>query len=224
MDFILKTTNLSRNFGKHSAVTDVSIHVREKSVYGLLGPNGAGKSTILKMVTGMLRPTSGTIEFASHAWNRQDLKHIGALIENPPLYENLTAFENLKVRTILLGLPEQRINDVLKIVDLQNTGKKKACQRLGIAIALLNHPSLLILDEPTNGLDPIGIGELRNLIRSFPQQGITVILSSHILSDVQLIVDDIGILANGTLGYEGEMQRSGNLEELFLKVVEESRR
>lgn len=167
MDFILKTTNLSRNFGKHSAVTGVSIHVREKSVYGLLGPNGAGKSTILKMVTGMLRPTSGTIEFASHAWNRQDLKHIGALIENPPLYENLTAFENLKVRTILLGLPEQRINDVLKIVDLQNTGKKKAGQfsmgmkqRLGIAIALLNHPSLLILDEPTNGLDPIGIGEL----------------------------------------------------------------
>ena len=221
MDFILKTTNLSRNFGKHSAVTDVSIHVREKSVYGLLGPNGAGKSTILKMVTGMLRPT----------WNRQDLKHIGALIENPPLYENLTALENLKVRTILLGLPEQRINDVLKIVDLQNTGKKKAGQfsmgmkqRLGIAIALLNHPSLLILDEPTNGLDPIGIGELRNLIRSFPQQGITVILSSHILSEVQLIADDIGIIANGTLGYEGEMQRSGNLEELFLKVVEESRR
>ena len=112
MDFILKTTNLSRNFGKHSAVTGVSIHVREKSVYGLLGPNGAGKSTILKMVTGMLRPTSGTIEFASHAWNRQDLKHIGALIENPPLYENLTAFENLKVRTILLGLPEQRINEI----------------------------------------------------------------------------------------------------------------
>lgn len=231
MDFILKTTNLSRNFGKHSAVTDVSIHVREKSVYGLLGPNGAGKSTILKMVTGMLRPTSGTIEFASHAWNRQDLKHIGALIENPPLYENLTAFENLKVRTILLDLPEQRINDVLKIVDLQNTGKKKAGQfsmgmkqRLGIAIALLNHPSLLILDEPTNGLDPIGIGELRNLIRSFPQQGITVILSSHILSEVQLIADDIGIIANGTLGYEGEMQHSGNLEELFLKVVEESRR
>ena len=212
MDFILKTTNLSRNFGKHSAVTDVSIHVREKSVYGLLSPNGAGKSTILKMITGMIRPSSGTIEFSNHAWNRQDLKYIGALIENPPLYENLTAYENLKVRTILLGLPEQRINDVLKIADLQNTGKKKAGQfsmgmkqRLGIAIALLNHPSLLILDEPTNGLDPIGIGELRNLIRSFPQQGITVILSSHILSEVQLIADDIGIIANGTLGYEGEM-------------------
>ena len=231
MDFILKTTNLCKSFGKHSAVTDVSIHVRENSVYGLLGPNGAGKSTILKMVTGMLHPTKGTIEFANHSWSRQDLMHIGALIENPPLYENLTAFENLKVRTILLGLPEQRINDVLKIVDLQNTGKKKAGQfsmgmkqRLGIAIALLNHPSLLILDEPTNGLDPIGIGELRNLIRSFPQQGITVILSSHILSEVQLIADDIGIIANGTLGYEGEMQHSGNLEELFLKVVEESRR
>ena len=96
-------------------------------------------------------------------------------------------------------------------------------QRLGIAIALLNNPSLLILDEPTNGLDPIGIGELRNLIRSFPQQGITVILSSHILSEVQLIADDIGIIANGKLGYEGKMQHSEKLEELFLKVVEESR-
>lgn len=230
MDFILKTTNLCKSFGKHSAVTDVSIHVREKSVYGLLGPNGAGKSTILKMVTGMLHPTNGTIEFANHTWSRQDLTHIGALIENPPLYENLTAYENLKVRTILLGLPEQRIDEVLKIVDLQNTGKKKAGQfsmgmkqRLGIAIALLNNPSLLILDEPTNGLDPIGIGELRNLIRSFPQQGITVILSSHILSEVQLIADDIGIIANGKLGYEGKMQHSENLEKLFLKVVEESR-
>ncbi len=156
--------------------------------------------------------------------------HIGALIENPPLYENLTAYENLKVRTILLGLPEQRINEVLELVDLQNTGKKKAGQfsmgmkqRLGIAVALLNNPSLLILDEPTNGLDPIGIGELRNLIRLFPQRGITVILSSHILSEVQLIADDIGIIANGRLGYEGKMQHSENLEELFLKVVEESR-
>ena len=128
MDFILKTTNLCKSFGKHSAVTDVSIHVRENSVYGLLGPNGAGKSTILKMVTGMLHPTKGTIEFANHSWSRQDLMHIGALIENPPLYENLTAYENLKVRTILLGLPEQRINEVLELVDLQNTGKKKAGQ------------------------------------------------------------------------------------------------
>ena len=228
---IIKADNITKRYTGHTALDNVTVNIPEGSIYGLLGPNGAGKSTILKMITGMLRPTSGTIEFASHAWNRQDLKHIGALIENPPLYENLTAFENLKVRTILLGLPEQRINDVLKIVDLQNTGKKKAGQfsmgmkqRLGIAIALLNHPSLLILDEPTNGLDPIGIGELRNLIRSFPQQGITVILSSHILSEVQLIADDIGIIANGTLGYEGEMQRSGNLEELFLKVVEESRR
>ena len=103
MDFILKTTNLCKSFGKHSAVTDVSIHVREKSVYGLLGPNGAGKSTILKMVTGMLHPTKGMIEFANHSWSRQDLMHIGALIENPPLYENLTAYENLKVRNICWG-------------------------------------------------------------------------------------------------------------------------
>ena len=118
--------------------------------------------------------------------------HIGALIEMPPLYENLTAYENLKVRTTLLGLDDARINEVLQIVQLTNTGKKRAGQfslgmkqRLGIAIALLNSPQLLILDEPTNGLDPLGIEELRELIRSFPCKGITVILSSHILSEVQ---------------------------------------
>jgi len=229
MKAILKTNNLCKDFKKQKAVNNVSITVRENSIYGLLGPNGAGKSTTLKMITGMLRPTSGKVLFNGHEWNRKDLEQIGALIETPPLYENLSAVENLEVRAKLLNIPKTRIDKVLKMVDLKNTGRKKAGQfsmgmkqRLGIAIALLNSPKLLILDEPTNGLDPIGIQELRSLIRSFPSKGITVILSSHILSEVQLIADDIGIISNGILGYEGQMNKDENLENLFVEVVRKS--
>lgn len=229
MKAILKTNNLCKDFKKQKAVNNVSITVRENSIYGLLGPNGAGKSTTLKMITGMLRPTSGKVLFNGHEWNRKDLEQIGALIETPLLYENLSAVENLEVRAKLLNIPKTRIDKVLKMVDLQNTGRKKAGQfsmgmkqRLGIAIALLNSPKLLILDEPTNGLDPIGIQELRSLIRSFPSKGITVILSSHILSEVQLIADDIGIISNGILGYEGQMNKDENLENLFVEVVRKS--
>lgn len=229
MKAILKTNNLCKDFKKQKVVNNVSITVRENSIYGLLGPNGAGKSTTLKMITGMLRPTSGKVLFNGHEWNRKDLEQIGALIETPPLYGNLSAVENLEVRAKLLNIPKTRIDKVLKMVDLQNTGRKKAGQfsmgmkqRLGIAIALLNSPKLLILDEPTNGLDPIGIQELRFLIRSFPSKGITVILSSHILSEVQLIADDIGIISNGILGYEGQMNKDENLENLFVEVVRKS--
>ena len=226
MDFILKTTDLCKNFKGQMAVDHVSLNIRRNSIYGLLGPNGAGKSTTLKMITGILKPTSGSIGFDGHPWQRGDLTQIGALIETPPLYENLTAYENLKVRTTMLGLPDKRIGEVLHIVRLTDTGKKRAGQfslgmkqRLGIAIALLNNPQLLILDEPTNGLDPVGIEELRELIRSFPEKGITVILSSHILSEVQQIADHVGIIANGVLGYENELLTGENLEQLFMDVV-----
>ena len=226
MDFMLSTTNLCKNFKEQTAVDHVSLHIPCNSVYGLLGPNGAGKSTILKMITGMLRPTSGEILFDGHPWSRKDLTQIGALIETPPLYENLSAYENLKAKTLALGLPNSRIREVLEVVQLTNTGRKKAKnfslgmkQRLGIALALLAQPKLLILDEPTNGLDPIGIQDLRELIRSFPAQGITVILSSHILSEVQQIADHIGIMAAGKLGYEAEIQKDADLEEVFMRVV-----
>lgn len=229
MGLILKTTDLCKNFKGQMVVNNVSLHIQRNSVYGLLGPNGAGKSTILKMVTGILNPTSGSIEFDGHPWSRKDLNSIGALIETPPLYENLTAYENLKVRATILGLPDKRIVEVLQIVRLTETGKKRAGQfslgmkqRLGIAIALLNHPKLLILDEPTNGLDPVGIEELRGLIRSFPSKGITVILSSHILSEVQQTADHIGIIAGGVLGYEEELGVNENLEQLFMDVVKSS--
>ncbi|MDM5247034.1 lantibiotic protection ABC transporter ATP-binding protein [Lysinibacillus sp. G4S2] len=230
-DFILKTENLSKSFKGQTIVENLTLTIPRNTVYGLLGPNGAGKSTTLKMITGMLRPNTGKIFFNGHEWNRNDLQDIGVLIETPSLYENLTARENLKVRTIALGLPVSRIDEVLKIVDLTNTGKKRAGQfslgmkqRLGIAIALLNYPKLLILDEPTNGLDPIGIQELRKLIRSFPELGITVILSSHILSEVEQVVDEIGIIAGGKLGYQGVAPRGQELESLFMEVVSANRK
>ena len=205
MGYMLETRGLTKRFGRgdqaQDAVADVSLHIREGEVYGLLGPNGAGKSTTLKMICGMLRPTAGEILFAGHAWRREDLYAIGSLIEEAPLYPNLTARENLRVRTTLLGLPESRVDEVLAAVDLADTGKKRAGrfsmgmrQRLGLALALIARPRLLVLDEPTNGLDPIGIEELRDQIRGFAAAGTTVIVSSHILSEVQQMADTIGII------------------------------
>ena len=206
MKYIIQTKNLNKSYKKQEVNKDISLLVPKDSIYGLLGPNGAGKSTLLKMLTGMINPTSGEIIYKEKLWSRNDLLEIGSLIEQPPIYENLTARENLKVRTLLYNLPDSRIEEVLEIVNLTNTGNKKAGkfsmgmkQRLGIAIALLNNPKLLILDEPTNGLDPIGIGDLRELIKSFSKKGITVIISSHILSEVEQIADYIGIIANGQL-------------------------
>ena len=229
MGNIVEIKELFKTIDKDEILCGINLQISEGEIYGFLGPNGAGKSTTLKMITGMLRPTNGKVLFNGHDWTRKDLEQIGALIETPPLYDNLSAAENLEVRAKLLGVPKARIDEVLEIVDLQNTGRKKAGQfsmgmkqRLGIAIALLNNPKLLILDEPTNGLDPIGIQELRSLIRSFPSQGITVILSSHILSEVQLIADDIGIISNGILGYEGQMNKDEDLENLFIEVVRKS--
>lgn len=226
MKMILTTNELCKKFKEQVVVNNVSLNVEENSIYGLVGPNGAGKSTILKMIAGIIRPSSGNIEFKGHKWRREDLNFIGSLIETPPLYENLTAHENLKVKTTLLGLDDNRIKEVLQVVNLTDTKKKRAGhfslgmkQRLGIANALLNHPQLLILDEPTNGLDPVGNEELRKLIRTFPKKGITVILSSHILSEVQQIANNVGIVANGKLEYEGKLQDGENLEQLFMDVI-----
>ena len=230
MKNILETECVTKEFRGHHVVCGVSLQVPECCVYGLLGPNGAGKSTMLKMLTGILRPTSGKVLFDGHLWNRKDLAEIGALVETTPVYENLSAWENLKVRALILGIPDERIQEILRLVDLADTGKKKAGafslgmkQRLGIGIALLNHPRLLILDEPVNGLDPIGIQELRGMIRRFPEEGITVIVSSHILSEITQTADQIGIIANGRLGYQGNMPEEGHLEELFMKIAAEHR-
>ncbi|WP_122643906.1 lantibiotic protection ABC transporter ATP-binding protein [Luxibacter massiliensis] len=231
-DLILETKNLTKYYGRHQAICNLSLQVKRNSIYGLLGPNGAGKSTTLKLIVGLLRPTGGSILFNRKPWKRAFLSEISSLIESPALYGNLTARENLMVHTKLLRIPETRIDEVLGIVDLKDTGKKRVSQfslgmkqRLGIASALLNNPKLLILDEPTNGLDPFGIQELRELISSFPSQGITVILSSHILSEVAQVVDEIGIISNGKLLFQGvpdsrdESLGYENLEQFFTEVV-----
>lgn len=227
---ILETRALCKNFRNQKAVKQVSLQVPENYVYGLLGPNGAGKSTLLKMVTGMLRPDSGEILFEGEPWTRKVLGKIGALIEVPAIYDNLTARENLQIRTTLLGLPERRIDEALEKAGITGTGKKRAGQfslgmkqRLGIAAALISEPKLLILDEPTNGLDPFGIQELREMIRRLPGEGVTVILSSHILGEVEQIADHIGIMVNGRLGYQGGLPEKGNLEKKFLQVAEKCR-
>lgn len=229
-DYILQTHRLSKKFKGHAVVDSISLNVRRGSVYGLLGPNGAGKTTLLKMIAGLLNPSEGKIVFDGTEWSRKSLERIGVLIESPALYGNLTARENLKVHTTMLGLPDKRIDEVLEVVDLTHTGKKRASQfslgmkqRLGIAIALLKKPNLLILDEPTNGLDPLGIQDLRHLIRSFPEQGITVLLSSHALGEVEQIVDDIGIISNGCLKYQGSLDNNIHLEDLFMNVVLEAK-
>ena len=226
-NMILTTNNLTKIYQGQKAVDRLSLSIPENTVYGLLGPNGAGKSTTLKMITGIAKPSKGEILYKGKPWQRSDLSEIGELIESAPLYGNLTAHENLLVRTTASGLPKTRIEEVLCIVGLTDTGKKKARQfsmgmkqRLGIALALLNNPKLLILDVPTNGLDPLGIQSLRELIRSFPAQGITVILSSHILSEVENTVDEIGIIANGRLGYQGALPGdTASLEALFMDVA-----
>lgn len=223
---ILEIRHLSKSFKGQSVLQDITMEIPEGCIYGLLGPNGAGKSTLLKMMTGILRPGAGEIYFQGHKWSREDLREIGALIETPPIYENLTAWENLKVKALLIGASEKRIPEVLQLVDLSDTGKKRAGafslgmkQRLGIALALLGSPKLLILDEPVNGLDPLGIQKLRHLIRSFPKKGITVILSSHILSEIQQTADHIGILSGGRLGFSGRLDEQEDLETLFLEIA-----
>lgn len=226
MSIILETKGLTKKYKNGIALNNVSIQVEKGKVYGLLGPNGAGKSTLLKIITRAIPKSSGEVMFENHLLDSYDVKKIGAIIEHPAIYPNLTAYENLEVITTLLNIDRKKIDEVLSVVSLTNTGKKLAKefslgmkQRLGIAMALINSPSLLILDEPTNGLDPVGIQELRELIKTLSGQGITIILSSHILSEVGQIADKIGILNKGHLSYEGQNTDSSKLEDLFMEII-----
>ena len=221
---ILQTEHLTKKYRGFTAVEDVNLAIPEGKIYGLLGPNGAGKSTILKMITGIARPTSGTIFFDGKPWTREALKDIGALIEMPPIYPNLTAYENMLVKAKLLGISKDKINEKLDTAGIAGTGHKKTGdfslgmkQRLGIALALLNDPKLLILDEPTNGLDPYGIEELRGLLRDLSSQGISIIMSSHILSEVQMIADCVGIISEGHVVFQGLLTEEDDLNAIFMK-------
>jgi lantibiotic transport system ATP-binding protein len=215
--YCLETKNLTYQFSpKDRVLNAINLQVPNGSIYGFLGPNGAGKTTTLRLVLGLLRKQQGEISVFGKPFedHRIDiLKKVGSLIETPSLYGQLTAKENLQVLQKVYQCPSNRIDHVLKLVDLANTGTKKARQfslgmkqRLSIAIALLNEPSLLILDEPTNGLDPNGIIEIRELLRNLNQEcGISIVISSHLLSEIEKLVTHIGIINKGKMMFQGAL-------------------
>ena len=217
MESIVSTQNLSKQYGKILRVKELSLSVPEGAVYGFLGPNGAGKSTTLKMILGLIRPTGGHITVFGRQMNDRNrltiLKNTGSLIESPSYYGHLSGWENLQIICTLKNLPKSEIERVLKIVRLTEQKEKPVKhyslgmkQRLGLACALLGNPKLLILDEPTNGLDPAGIQEMRELICSLPgEYGMTVLLSSHLLSEVDQMATNVGIISSGSLVFQGTL-------------------
>lgn len=204
MDYVIETQALTKRFGKQVAVNQVSLRVKKGEIYGLIGKNGAGKTTLMRLLLGLAFPNSG--ELRLFGGDKQAAQKIGTLIEAPGLYLNETAFENMKRFAILTGSSDEEIRNLLALVGLADTGKKTAGkfslgmkQRLGIAIALLGNPELLILDEPVNGLDPAGIKEIRDLILALHARGVTFLISSHLLDELGKIATTYGIMANGFL-------------------------
>ncbi len=214
---IVATDNLSKEYDGVYRVQELDIRIKEGDIYGFLGPNGAGKSTTMKMLLGLVKPTSGTIEIMGKPFNektrRDILASVGSLIESPSYYGHLTGRENMEIIRRLLDLPKKNIEEAVHIVRMENQMEKKVKnyslgmkQRLGIAMALARFPKLLILDEPTNGLDPAGIEEMRELIKTLPKQyGMTVMISSHILSEIDQMATVVGIINQGCLIFQERM-------------------
>jgi ABC-type multidrug transport system ATPase subunit len=226
---ILKTTHLTKQFSDFFPVKDLSIQVCQGEIYGFLGPNGAGKSTTMKMILGLMSASKGEIQVFEKdlLTNRQDiLTNIGSLIEEPSYYPNLTGYENLRLVQRLLKLPIVNIDEALKTVRLTKHKDKLVKnyslgmkQRLGIALALVKFPKLLILDEPTNGLDPAGIQEIRELIKSFPEKyGMTVFISSHLLSEIEQLATTVGIINQGKLLFEGKLSELEDAEKIKIET------
>lgn len=237
MGFCLRTHHLTKRYGEKTVVHDLNLNIRTGDIYGFLGQNGAGKTTTLRMLIGLIRPSAGEIELFGAGLNSgraMALERIGAIIEYPGFYLNLSAAENLEIHRRLMGMGNKEcINDVLTTVGLSNAKHQKVKnyslgmkQRLGIARALLHHPELLILDEPTNGLDPVGIKEVRQLFLDLARQrGITILISSHLLSEIEQVATRIGIIHQGRLleeiDYE-DLQRKAR-QYLEIKVDDEQR-
>ncbi len=243
MDYMITTEHLTKKYKNFVSVNHVSLHIRKGSIYGFLGPNGAGKSTTMKMLLGLTAPTKGSFSIDGKHFpeDRMDiLKEIGSFIEAPSFYANLTGRENLDVIRRILRLPKESVEDALELVGLTEFGDRLAKkyslgmkQRLGLAGALLGRPPILILDEPTNGLDPSGIHEIRELVKSLPGlYDCTILISSHMLSEIELMADDIGILNHGRLLFEGSLDElrqtavktgfaANNLEDVFLSMVDQ---
>lgn len=236
-DFLIETEQLTKIYGKQVVVDSVNLHVRKGRIYGLLGRNGAGKTTIMKMILGLTSITSGEVNvFGRNIKGREKriYPRIGAMIETPGFYPNLTGTENLEIFAKLRGTAaSDAVKTALKIVGLPYKDKKLFSkyslgmkQRLGIANAILHDPELLILDEPTNGLDPIGIAEVRNFLKELSQdRGKTILISSHILSEIQLLADDIGIIDHGVLLEESSMEelQKKNSRYILLQVSDVSK-
>lgn len=222
MQTVIETKALCKQYGPHTAVDHVELHVPQGYVYGFIGPNGAGKSTTMKMLLGLIHPTAGRVRLLGQELTEKSrlplLRQTGSLIESPAGYLHLTAQENLEIVADLKGVPHKDIGRVLDIVHLTQDRNRRVGQyslgmkqRLGIAMALLGSPKLLILDEPTNGLDPAGIQEMRALIRNMPAAtGATVLISSHLLGEMEQMVEQVGIIDHGHILFEGpltELQR-----------------
>ncbi len=215
---IIETHDLCKQYGNALRVAHLDLNVPEGSVYGFLGPNGAGKSTTLKMILGLVRPTAGNIQVLGKKMDGANrlsiLRQVGSLIESPSYYGHLTGEENLRIVQTLRGVPERNIREVLQIVRLDGQRGKKVAhyslgmkQRLGLAAALLGYPKLLILDEPTNGLDPAGIQEMRELICELPGRfGMTVVVSSHLLSEIDQMADHVAIIREGELVFQDTLE------------------
>jgi len=214
--FVIETRGLTKKFNKFAAVKDLNLRVPKGALYGFLGPNGAGKSTTIRLLLGLIKPTKGTI----HLFNQDLTKHrleilsrVGSIVEAPSYYEHLTAYENLEITRKILQLPKNEIDKALEIVKLSKWKNQRVKnfslgmkQRLGIAQFLMGNRELLILDEPTNGLDPAGVREIRELIISLPEMmNATVLISSHILNEVELITDHVGIIHRGKLLFQGTL-------------------
>lgn len=231
---IVETRNLTFSFtGGELVLNDLHLNVEQGSIYGFLGPNGAGKTTTLRLMLGLLKKQAGTISIFGKPFknNRVEiLKNVGSLIESPSLYGHLTAVENLTLLQKIYGCPKERIQDILILVGLNNTGNKKANQfslgmkqRLSVAIALLHEPSLLILDEPSNGLDPNGTIEIRELLKNLNHdRGVTIIISSHLLSEIERLVTHIGIINKGKMMFEGTLDALKSKQQQSISIVFET--
>ncbi|MGY3188286.1 ABC transporter ATP-binding protein [Lysinibacillus sp. TE18511] len=231
MTYIVKTNQLTKVYEGKEAVSSVNMHVKKGEIYGFLGPNGAGKTTVMKMLTNLTKPTSGDIEIFGEKLTDQSyevLKRLGTIIEYPIFYENLTAKETLELHCEYMGYYDKKeIAHVLDLVKLTNTEKKRVKdfslgmkQRLGIARAIITKPELLILDEPINGLDPVGIKELRELFKMLCKEyGITIIISSHILGEIEQMADTIGVIKNGRLINEVSMDAVNHSQADYIEVI-----
>ncbi|GIO69954.1 ABC transporter ATP-binding protein [Paenibacillus sp. FSL M7-1455] len=216
-DYAIDTHQLTRRFGQRETVKRIDLKVPKREIYGFLGPNGAGKTTTIRMLLGLIRASSGDIRILGKDLNKnrmEILKDVGSLVESPSYYAHLSGYKNLKIVTLMHGIPESRINEVLQWVRLEQAAHRPVKgyslgmkQRLGIAMALITKPKLLILDEPTNGLDPSGIQEIRELITRLPRDfDITVLLSSHLLSEIEQVATYVGIINHGELIFQGPLQ------------------